>query len=146
MTTQIIIKQAHQGNWLNVLGMEIQFLSTKNDTDGRHSSMLNTVPKGLGAPLHSHPWDESFYILKGEVELTVVDTKYHLSEGDYALVPANKIHSFSGLSDSEALMLLNECPSHSHAFFQEINDTVTTLPDDLAKMPSIGKRHQVSFY
>lgn len=146
MKTQTIVKRAEEGKWLNVIGMKLQFLSTKDDTDGRHSSMLNTVPKGLGAPPHSHPWDESFYILKGEVELTIDDTKYCLKAGDYALIPANKVHAFCGLSEDEALMLLFESPSHSQAFFQEINDTVVTIPDDLSKMPSIGARNQVSFY
>ncbi|MFQ3250489.1 MAG: hypothetical protein ACI9O6_002327 [Glaciecola sp.] len=42
-------------------------------------------------------------------------------------------------------MIAFESPSHSHKFFQEINDTVQTIPDDLHKMPGIGERHQVTF-
>lgn len=64
METAPIVKRATEGDWLNVLGMKIQYLCTSVDTDGRYSSMLNTVPKGLGAPPHSHPWDEAFYTLK----------------------------------------------------------------------------------
>lgn len=106
--------------------------------------MLNTVPKGLGAPPHSHPWDEAFYVLKGEVELRIDNGTQQLSPGDYVLVPANHVHGFTGLSDEEGLLILFESPSHSHQFFQEINDTVTSFPEDLDKMPDIGNRHQVT--
>lgn len=146
MNSKPIVKHAGDGDWLNILGMKIKFLSTSKDTQNRHSSMLNTVPKGLGAPLHSHPWDETFYIIEGEIELTIGERQYHLFPGDYALVPANEIHAFKGLSDQDGLMILFESPSHSQAFFQEINDTVKLIPDDLGKMQSIGDKNQVKFH
>ncbi|WP_133470131.1 cupin domain-containing protein [Paraglaciecola marina] len=145
MTTNTIVKQANEGDWLDVLGMKVQFLSTSKDTQNRYSSMLNTVPKGKGAPPHCHPWDESFYILKGDIELCIGAKKHHLSTGDYALIPAGQSHAFTGLSEEEGLMILFDSPSHSQAFFQEINDTIKSIPQDLQKMPAIGDRHKVSF-
>jgi quercetin dioxygenase-like cupin family protein len=145
MESKAIVKQAGELNWLNVLGMKITFLCNSEDTQNRYSSMLNTVPKGLGAPPHSHPWDEAFYVLKGQVELRLGDALYHLYPGDYALVPANHLHAFKGLSEQEGLLITFESPSHSHDFFQEINDTVHHLPEDLSKIPDIGRRHQVRF-
>jgi quercetin dioxygenase-like cupin family protein len=145
MDSKAIVKRATDLRWLNVLGMKISFLCNSEDTDNRYSSMLNTVPKELGAPPHSHPWDEAFYVVKGEVELQLDDQRHQLKSGDYALVPANHVHAFRGLSDEEGLMITFESPSHSHRFFQEINDTVTRLPEDLSKMPAIGQRHQVKF-
>ncbi|GAC13258.1 cupin domain-containing protein [Aliiglaciecola lipolytica] len=99
MQTKPLIKHASDEGWLAVLGMELKFLCTSDDTQGRYSSMLNTVPKGLGAPPHKHPWDEAFYVLKGQVELLLGETVTELSPGDYALVPANHVHAFKGLSD-----------------------------------------------
>ncbi|GAB5379754.1 MAG: hypothetical protein Alis3KO_06450 [Aliiglaciecola sp.] len=145
MATQPIIKHADEGKWLNVLGMQLKFLCTSDDTQGRYSSMLNTVPKGLGAPPHQHPWDEAFYVLKGQVEFLVGDTKHVLGEGDYILAPADIPHAFKGLSDEEGLMIAFESPGHSHRFFEEINDNVTNFPEDLRKMPDIGQRHNVTF-
>jgi quercetin dioxygenase-like cupin family protein len=145
MATKPIVKKVEEGEWLNVLGMQIKFLSTNEDTQGRYSSMLNTVPKGLGAPPHKHPWDESFYVVKGQVQLQLEDKIMSLNPGDYVLIPANYKHAFTGLSDEEGLLLAFDSPSHSHKFFQEINDTVKVLPDDLSKMPDIGGRHQVTF-
>lgn len=145
MGSNVIVKQASDSDWLNVLGMKIKFLCAGEDTQGRYSSMLNTVPKGLGAPPHSHPWDEAFYVLKGEIELRIANAVYQLSVGDYALVPANEVHAFTGLSAEEGLMIAFESPSHSREFFQEINNTVHSIPEDLAKMQGIGQRHQVTF-
>ncbi|GAA0853366.1 cupin domain-containing protein [Aliiglaciecola litoralis] len=145
MQTKAIIKHSTDGDWLKVLGMEIKFLCDSTDTNNRYSSMLNTVPKGTGAPPHFHPWDEAFYVLKGEIELRLDDDVHTLTKGDYALVPANRVHAFTGLSEEEGLMIAFESPSHSHMFFQEINDTVTNIPEDLHKMPDIGNRHKVSF-
>ena len=145
MQSKAKVQHQQDGIWLDVLGMKIKYLCTSDDTDGRHSSMLNTVPKGLGAPPHKHPWDEAFYVLKGLVELRLGDTVHQLKPGDYALVPANQVHAFNGLSDEEGLLIAFESPGNSHGFFQEINDTVRSLPEDLAKMPDIGQRNQVTF-
>ena len=145
MATQPIIKRATDGDWLNVLGMQLKFLCTSDDTQGRYSSMLNTVPKGLGAPPHQHPWDEAFYVLQGEVEFMLNEQRHVLNIGDYVLAPANTPHAFTGLSDQEGLLIAFESPGHSHRFFQEISDTVKSLPEDLGKMPDIGQRHLVTF-
>lgn len=145
MAIQAIMKTAEQGNWLNVLGMQLKFLCTSSDTKGRYSSMLNTVPKGLGAPPHQHPWDESFYVLKGEVEFLMNGERQLLKTGDYILIPANTVHGFTGMSDEEGLLIAFESPGHSSQFFQEINDTVRSIPEDLSKMPGIGERHKVKF-
>lgn len=145
MPGQPWICRKHDSEWLNVLGMKIKFLCTSENTDGRISSMLNTVPKGLGAPLHAHPWDEAFYILSGCVALQIGHDCHELHPGDYVLVPANAPHAFTGLSDEEGLMIAFESPSHSHQFFKEIHNTVKRVPEDLNKMPAIGERHQVSF-
>ncbi len=146
MNTAAIVKHTSDGHWLDVLGMKLKFLCTSEDSQGRYSSLLNTVPKGLGAPPHSHPWDEAFYVVKGEVEFLINEQRHHLYPGDYARVPANAVHAFTGLSEEEGLLIAFESPSHSHSFFQEIHDTVRKIPDDLEKMPGIGERHKVRFF
>ena len=36
-------------------------------------------------------------------------------------------------------------PAHSSAFFKDVNREVQTVPDDLAKVPEIGRRHGIEF-
>ena len=144
MQSKKVIKRAGDGQSLNVLGMKVKFLCSADDTNNQYSCALITVSSDTGTPPHKHPWDEAFYVLKGDIEFQLEDEQHKLTEGDYVLIPAGHIHSFRGSSEKEALILGFDVPSHSQDFFQEINDTVTNLPEDLGKMPDIGKRHQVT--
>lgn len=139
------VSRHSEGNWLNVLGMEVKFLCKDKDSHGRFSAMLNTIPKGLGAPPHSHPWDEGYYLLNGKIKFVLNGQCHVLHTGDFAYAPAGTVHSFEGLSDQEGTLLIIDSPSHSSRFFQEINDAIQVLPDDLPKMQGIGERHKVKF-
>jgi len=146
MQSKKVIKRAGDGHWLNVLGMKMNFLCNPDDTNKQYSCALISVPLDRGTPPHKHPWDETFYVLKGDIEFMLEGEQHQLTEGDYVLIPADHVHSFRGLSEDEGLILGFDVPSHSQDFFQEINDTVTDLPEDLDKMPDIGRRHQVTLY
>jgi hypothetical protein len=36
-------------------------------------------------------------------------------------------------------------PAHASDFFKEVNREVVKVPDDLQKLPSIGRRHGIEF-
>jgi hypothetical protein len=42
-------------------------------------------------------------------------------------------------------VLIFAAPAHSSEFFEDVNREVRTVPDDLAKVPSIGQRHGIEF-
>jgi hypothetical protein len=42
-------------------------------------------------------------------------------------------------------MLVFDSPAHSESFFRELGREVKEMPRDLAKLPDIGKRHQIRF-
>jgi predicted nucleic acid-binding protein len=48
-------------------------------------------------------------------------------------------------SPSPARVLIFAVPVHSSAFFKDLNREVRTIPDDLAKVPAIGRRHGIEF-
>jgi quercetin dioxygenase-like cupin family protein len=54
----------------SVVGIDITVLVSREAT-GSHEITLQTGDKGSGPPPHSHPWDESFYVVKGAVDFTV---------------------------------------------------------------------------
>ena len=145
MDAAAMVKLAGADGWLDVLGMRVKFLCTGDDTQDRYSTMLNTVPKGLGAPPHVHPWDEAFYVIRGRVEFRVDEQLHQLRAGDYVRIPANTVHAFRGISEEEGLLIGFEAPSHSVRFFREIHESVRCIPDDLSKMPTIGNRYGVTF-
>ncbi|WP_299235299.1 hypothetical protein [uncultured Halomonas sp.] len=53
---------------LSVVGVDVTVLISKNETNGREIT-LQRGDEGVGPPPHSHPWDESFYVLPGSPDL-----------------------------------------------------------------------------
>ena len=54
---------------LNVLGIRLTVLASSSAT-GAYEITRQQGDKDVGPPPHSHDWDESFYIVGGEVEFT----------------------------------------------------------------------------
>ena len=50
--------------------------------------------KNITFPLHLHESFEFLFVETGEVTLTVEGVRYHLTEGDHALVPPSAVHAY----------------------------------------------------
>ncbi|WP_194726264.1 cupin domain-containing protein [Noviherbaspirillum malthae] len=103
------------------------------------------LPKHSGPPPHCHPWDETYYVIEGEIRFVIAGQEHIVGRGDFIYAPGGTVHSFKGMSDSQAKMLIFDAPAHSEAFFQVIDKEIREIPHDLGKMPSIGEQHQVQF-
>jgi quercetin dioxygenase-like cupin family protein len=69
--------------------------ATAADTGGQMTIIEVTEPPGSEAPLHvHHREDEGFWILEGDVTLTVGDTTIEAHAGDYAFGPRDIPHSY----------------------------------------------------
>ena len=55
---------------LNVVGEHITVLASGVATGG-YEIFLQEGPESSGPPPHSHPWDESFYVVKGKIEFGI---------------------------------------------------------------------------
>jgi hypothetical protein len=66
-----------------------------------------------------------------------------IGAGDFARLPANTIHGFKGASSAGARVLIFAQPGHSSEFFEQLNDEVRSLPEDLEKLPEIASRHGI---
>ena len=130
---------------LNVLGMPLRFLCDARETGGAWSLFEEDVPLGMGPPSHRHDWDEAYYVLDGEVDFEIDGELVKTKAGDFNYLPRNTIHSFKGASSSPARVLIFAAPAHASDFFEEVNDQVRRLPDDLQKIPKIGLRHGIEF-
>lgn len=130
---------------LTVLGMPLRFLCDSRETGGAWALFEEDVPLGMGPPPHWHDWDEAYYILDGEVDFEIDGELIRSKKGDLNYLPRNTVHGFKGASASPAKVLIFSAPAHSSEFFEQLNDEVRTLPDDLAKVPQIGRRHGIHF-
>ena len=103
------------------------------------------VPFGLGPPPHKHDWDEAYYVLGGEVDFEIDGQLVRSKTGDFNYLPRNTVHGFKGASSSPARVLIFAAPAHASEFFEDVNNEIRALPQDLAKMPEIGRRHGIHF-
>ncbi|MGN6388489.1 MAG: cupin domain-containing protein [Burkholderiaceae bacterium] len=144
MNQAIVKTKQGQGEALNILGMELRFLCTGDQT-GRAWSMLETVlPQHTGAPPHEHPWGEAYYLLAGQVRFTVGGEEHLMEPGDFLYAPGGTVHSFRCESAEPARILIVDAPAHSQAFFRELDREVKG-PDDMPKIHGIGARNGITF-
>ena len=70
------------GDPLWFLGTLARMKLTGEDTGGRFGLWEGVLPRGAAPPLHSHPQDETFYVLDGEVTAWIVDSELLAGEAD----------------------------------------------------------------
>jgi mannose-6-phosphate isomerase-like protein (cupin superfamily) len=62
-------------------------------------------PNTSGPGPHSHPSDDTFYVLEGRMSVLVGDRWVDATEGSFVLVPGGVTHDFQNRSDARAGML-----------------------------------------
>src|ERR1700746_221000 len=76
-------------------------------TGGRFALFEGELPHGAAPPLHSHPQDETFYVLDGEVTVWVDDEPRLCRAGAVAFAPAGTPHTFRVESDTARMLFLS---------------------------------------
>ena len=76
-----------------VLGVRITVLAANTATNG-YEITLQEGEEGAGPPPHSHDWDESFYVLRGGVEINCEGKLATLQAGSLVHVPRGTVHAY----------------------------------------------------
>ena len=96
-------------------------LATTAETDGDYIALEALVPPDGGPPLHvHHDQIETFYILEGEMEMTLGDQVYEAKAGDYVHVSRGTPHRFVNRSRTTTKMIFTFVPAGDiEEFFRE---------------------------
>ena len=78
---------------LSVVGEHITVLASAAQT-GSYEIFFQAGPEGSGPPPHNHPWDEAFYVLRGEVAFGIGNRESRAVEGTLVQVPGGTSHWF----------------------------------------------------
>ena len=71
---------------------------------GEHTLLAEfTLAKDVSLPMHSHPQEQTGYLVKGRMRLTIGEETCDIDSGDAWTVPGGTVHGASVLEDSVAV-------------------------------------------
>jgi quercetin dioxygenase-like cupin family protein len=81
-------------------------------TNAEIGMIRHTVPVGFtGPPLHRHDFDETFYVLGGQLTVQLGEDLFRVETGELAFAPRGFPHTFTNLADEPARYLIVFTPA-----------------------------------
>jgi quercetin dioxygenase-like cupin family protein len=124
-----------------MMGERFTVLAAGEDT-GSYEVFIQVVPPGAGPPLHSHPWDEAFYVLNGEMNFSTDEQNLRAPVGTFVHFPAGRPHAFASRSGTSTILSVTSRPGAA-AFFREGDRANAEFPGDIEKSFAVAARHGV---
>jgi quercetin dioxygenase-like cupin family protein len=87
LTTNVLLRSEQTGGHLSVTEIEVP-------------------PHSAGPPLHTHDFDEAFYMIEGELIFQVGDALVTKGAGELCFAPRNEPHTLANHSDAPARYVL----------------------------------------
>jgi quercetin dioxygenase-like cupin family protein len=95
-----------------------QVLLRSEHSEGHVSVIENVVPaRARGPHLHTHDFDEAFYMLEGELTFQVEDQLVTMRQGELAFAPRGVPHTFTNRTDAPARYVLVCTPAGFERYF-----------------------------
>jgi quercetin dioxygenase-like cupin family protein len=126
---------------VNVVGEAITILAGA-DASKPFEMHIQEGVRGGGPPLHFHTWDEAFYVIDGQVEVTVEGKSITLDAGGYVHIPGGTVHAYKNLSATAKMIGVVSDPQGGR-FFAAMDQL--KLPHDLPRIMQIAEAHGVTF-
>ena len=117
---------ALEGQNISMVGDTYRILVTGKHTGNTFAAIDMLIPPGGGPGPHAHPdFEETFYVIEGEIEVKSEAGTYIAKKGSYVVVPkGGVVHCFKNKTDQVAHLLCTVVPSGLEAFFEEIGRPV----------------------
>jgi quercetin dioxygenase-like cupin family protein len=119
---------AQDGQTLSVVGDTYRILMTGEQTGGTFAAIDMLIPPNGGPGPHAHAkFQESFYVMEGEVEFKSEISTFTAKKGSFVNIPLGGIvHSFKNKADKTAHLFCFVIPAGLEAFFKEIGEPVSS--------------------
>jgi quercetin dioxygenase-like cupin family protein len=146
-----------EGKTLAVVGDTYRILISGAETNGAFASIEMLIPPGGGPGPHAHAdFEESFYVIEGEIEVKSEFGNYTATEGSFVSIPkGGLVHCFKNISDKNARLLCTVVPAGLETFFEEVGEPVApgeflppAEPDEagLKRLQDIAQKHGQQLY
>lgn len=129
-------------------------LVSGEDTNGEFCVVHCAVKENDGPPLHLHEnEDESFYVLEGELEMTLGDKTLSVQSGEYVFAPRGVPHTFK-VRSPKARFLVTAYPAGFDSFVKELGvpyaegmeaPTGPPAPEFLRKLVEVSRKYGITY-
>lgn len=120
-------------------GSPIKVLLSGFQSEGRLAVVAMDLQAGFrGPPLHIHEdWDETFYVLAGEVTFQIDDEVATAKQGMLAFASRHTPHTLANLSGADARILIILTPAGFEEYLSTRAGSHSPLPSTRAVAPLI---------
>lgn len=129
---------------IQVLSDQLRLLLRSADSPAQMSAMVVDVPPGGFVPPHLHSKEEEgYFVLAGELSLTIGDQVHALVPGDFGHVPPRTVHGYANRGSVPVRFLAWTVGGPIDQFFEAMSLRVKQMPQDAAAMAEITERFGV---
>jgi quercetin dioxygenase-like cupin family protein len=110
----------------------------RSEQSGGQVSLIEVVvpARSAGPPLHTHDFDEAFYMREGELLFQVADELFTRRAGELVFAPRGVAHALANRSDADARYLLVCTPAGFERHFARVAAASQCVePPDWARQP-----------
>ena len=140
-----IVKPGDRSAALNVIGTKVTVLASEADAQDLQIT-LQSGPEGMGPPPHSHDWDESFYVTKGQIQFTCGSETTMCTAGTLVHVPAGTVHAFTYGPGGGEMLEVTGRGSKAVRMFTALNREIPPAPPDVARVLKVLGEHGVKVH
>lgn len=144
-TAAFIVKPGDRRQPLSAVGVQINVL-VSDDASISQRITHQTGGEGAGPPPHSHSWDESFYVLKGQVLFTCAGETTACSAGTLVYVPGGTVHGFTFGPGGAEMLEITGSGSQSIQLFRAMDRELVPGPIDVEKTVEVCERFGLTFH
>ena len=141
---QFVVKPSDRSPPLNVVGVKVTVLVSDAVSQAQQVT-LQSGDEGAGPPPHSHDWDESFYITKGQVEFTCGGETMTCLAGTLVHIPAGTIHAFSFGPGGGEMLEVTGAGSNAVQMFSALDREIPPGPLDVSKVVQVASKYGLAF-
>lgn len=122
---------------LNIVGEQLTILASGAQT-GSYEIFHQAGPEGSGPPPHSHPWDEAFYVIKGDIAFGLGDRELVAHAGTLVHLPAGTTHWFRFGAGGGEMVSMTSREGASH-MFTDFDREISPENPDLGRLIALGQ-------
>lgn len=139
MPAPFVVTPGNAPKPLRLVGEQITILASGAQTGG-YEIFLQAGPESSGPPPHNHPWDESFYVIRGEIAFGIDGSDTTAVPGTLVHLPAGTTHWFRfGKGGGEMLSMTSR--EGASKLFTDLDREIAPDNPDLGKLIEVAGRH-----